>query len=50
MSVWRWPSARWGVTVLTVQGERADRATQRWTNKYDKQGGLQVLDKKMNVH
>ena len=28
MSVWRWPSARWGVTVLTVhQGERADRAT-----------------------
>ena len=29
MSVWRWPSARWGVTVLTVhQGERADRATQ----------------------
>ena len=25
MSVWRWPSARWGVTVH--QGERGDRAT-----------------------
>ena len=25
MSVWRWPSARWGVTAH--QGERGDRAT-----------------------
>ena len=35
MSVWRWPSARWGVTVLTVhQGERADRATVKVNNPF----------------